>query len=80
MVRSPEFVLTGTVYDSTPVELSFTDSERVVGEARTRSREFLGVWITDFTFQYRIPAGVSTIEMVAVDSGGKTATEGYSVD
>ena len=80
VIGSPQFVLTGSVYDNTPVELSLMDGDQVVGTPRTQTRQFQGVWITTFRFQQRIDPGVSTFEVVAVDEGGKTATETYSVE
>ncbi len=80
VIRSPEFVLTGTVYDNTPVELSIRSADEEVGKTSVHSREFLGVWITEFRFQHELPPGVSTLELVAVDQGGKSTQEAYSVE
>ena len=80
VIRSPELVLTGTVYDNTPVELSIRSADEELGEVSLESREFLGVWITEFRFQHEVPPGVSTFELVAVDQGGKSTTAAYSVD
>ena len=80
VVHSPQFVLTGSVYDNTPVELSLMDGDHVVGTPRIQTRQFQGVWITTFRFQQRIDPGASTFQVVAVDEGGKSATETYSVE
>ena len=80
VIRSPELVLTGTVYDNTPVELSIRNADGELGQPSVHSREFLGVWITEFEFRHDMPPGGSTIELVAVDQGGQSATANYAVE
>lgn len=80
VIRSPEFVLTGTVYDNTPVELSIRTADGELGKPSVESREFLGVWITEFEFHHDVPPGVTTIELVALDRGGQSTTATYAVD
>lgn len=78
-VRSPEFILTGTVYDNTRVEISILDGDQVVGNTTVQRRQFLGVWISDFNSLQSLPAGTTTLDVVVKDEGGKTATERYAV-
>ncbi len=80
VVRSPQLVLTGTVYDSTPVKIQLLDANRPVGQPTVEGRELQGVWITDFRWQQRIPAGLSKIVVVAVDEAGNRAAVQYQVE
>lgn len=78
VVRSPEIFLTGSVYDSTPVEIAFLADGESVGQATVHGRELQGLWITDFRWQHRIPAGLSSVDVVAVDVEGNRATVQYT--
>lgn len=69
-VRSPALVLTGRVYDSTKVELSFLDQDQPIGQATTEARNLQGVWITEFRWQNDARPGDSTVAIVAVDTNG----------
>jgi hypothetical protein len=79
-VRAPLFTLAGAVYDDSPVELVFEQGGQPVGRASVQEREFQGLWITDFRFRFRLEPGVSTIKVKAIDQGGMTVEEEYSVE
>ena len=55
-------------------------SVAAAGGAERPEREFLGVWITEFEFRLDVAPGVSRLELVAVDQGGESTIEAYSVD
>jgi hypothetical protein len=80
VVRSPELVLSGTVYDSTPVAMTSVDGGEQPAEASVQRREVLGIWITSFRIVHRLPPGRSTITVVATDEGGQTARQRVAVD
>lgn len=80
LVRSPLLVLTGNVYDRTPIELQVLDQGRPVGQAAVRPRELQGIWITDFEWRHRLAPGTSTVEIVATDQAGNRATLRYQVE
>ncbi len=79
-VRSGDVELRGTVYDRSPVEVRFLVAGGPAGEAEVAGREFQGVWITDFRWRHRLPAGVTTVEVVALDRAGNRATLACRVD
>lgn len=78
-VRASELVLTGTVYDNTPVEISILDGDQVVGNTNVQRRQFLGLWITDFNSVQSLTAGDTTFTVLAEDEGGKSSNERYAV-
>ncbi len=80
VVPSPELVLSGTVYDDAPVKIQFLDKDRPVGRGTVQARELHGIWVTNFRWQHRVPAGVSTLDVVAVDEGGNRTTVPYRVE
>ncbi len=79
-VRSARLVLSGTVYDSAPVEVRFFVAGRPAAAPTIQVRELEGVRITAFRWQQVLPAGESEIEIVAVDVSGNRAAVLYRVE
>jgi tetratricopeptide (TPR) repeat protein len=80
VVRSPDFVLTGTVYDNTAVVLVAWVDGIEIAPSSLQSRPFLGGIITDFRFRHRVGRGSSELEVVAIDEAGTSSVESYSVE
>ena len=78
-VRSPDLVITGTVYDRAAVKVQVLDRGTPLGEAVLRGREFQGLWITDFRWAHAIPPGLSLFEIVALDDAGNRTAVHYRV-
>lgn len=79
-VDSPELVLTGTVYDDTEVTISIVEGGRTLPPPTLTSRELQGVWITGFRWQFRLPAGLTRLKVVAVDQAGNRSELDYAAE
>jgi len=81
MVSSPDFVLSGTVFHTQPVTVTFLDGkDRVVQEAALDRIKFGNFYLNPFQQTFRLDPGETTLKVLVRDPAGLSAREEYRVD
>jgi hypothetical protein len=80
IVREPSYRLSGVVIDESTVTLSAAAGDGVPVTTEQSGQVVGGVAITEFRLAARLPAGVTTFEVVATDAGGLSSRSSYGVD
>jgi tetratricopeptide (TPR) repeat protein len=79
IVRQSEHLLSGIVIDSSPVDLVFLDEEGEHVEGSWRTRTLGDLELTEFHVARELPAGWSTLRVVATDGEGLSSSSEYAV-
>jgi len=80
VVREPDFRLSGVVIDETAVALTATASHGAPVASELTSQVVGGVSIAEFRLDVVLPAGVTTLELVATDGEGLSSRSEYAVE
>lgn len=78
-VETAEFRLSGVVIDDSPVEITFYDRENREVQVEAASQPLGEYYLTEFHFDYTLPAGLSTFRLVATDEGSSSSSSEYIV-
>ena len=79
VTRQAENLLTGTIYDASPVVVEALSAQGPMDGLSTQSRELQGLWVTSFRLNRRLSAGLSGVEIVATDQGGNRSSLRHEV-
>jgi tetratricopeptide (TPR) repeat protein len=78
IIRSPDFRLTGIVIDESPVEVSVMSADGAI-EPTLKSQSLGDFTLTEFSVEVALPPGLTSLWLMASDTGGMNSGTEYSV-
>jgi tetratricopeptide (TPR) repeat protein len=78
-VSSPDFILSGFAFGSSPISLALHTGEGQELSATTTAQDRGDHHITEFKLSHRLPVGVTTLRVVASDESGLSSSSRYQV-